>query len=150
KVPEGLYIMTPISFPLYGSSLGRTINRWLLQVQLRLVAHLCDLRKPVIWVAIPSAADIVQALKPELLLYQVSDKYEANEDSALSSKVIRKWDQQLKQQAAVIMYSGRKLFEESQSPHRYFLEQAVDFDHFATEANQTDPEVANIPRPVLG
>lgn len=150
KVPEGLYVMTPISFPLYGSRLGRTINRWLLLVQLRLVALLCGLRNPVIWVAIPSAADIAQALKPELLLYQVSDKYEANEDSALSIDIVRQWDQQLKRQAAVVMYSGRKLFQESESPRRYFLEQAVDFDHFAIEADQTAPEVAKIPRPVLG
>jgi glycosyltransferase involved in cell wall biosynthesis len=150
KVPEGLYVMTPVSFPFYGSSLGRTINRWLLIMQLRLVALLCGFRKPIIWVAIPSAADIVQALKPQLLLYQVSDKYDANEDSALSSEVIRRWDQQLMQQAAVIMYSGRKLFQESDSPRRYFLEQAVDFDHFATLADQTASEVANIPRPVLG
>jgi glycosyltransferase involved in cell wall biosynthesis len=150
RVPEGLYVMTPASFPLYGSSLGRTINRWLLLMQLRLVALLCGFRKPVVWVAIPSAADIVQALKPELLLYQVSDKYEANEDTALSSDVIRRWDQQLKQQAAVVMYSGRKLFQESDSPRRYFLEQAVDFEHFATEGEQTASEVANIPRPVLG
>ena len=150
KVPEGLYVMTPVSFPLYGSSFGRALNRWLLLIQLRLVSLLCGFRKPIVWVAIPSAADIVKALKPRVLLYQVSDKYEANEDSALSSDVIRTWDQQLKQQAAVVMYSGRKLFQESDSPRRYFLEQAVDFDHFASEAGQPASEIANIPRPILG
>ena len=150
KVPEGLYVMTPISFPLYGSSFGRAINRWLLVLQIRLVMLLCGLRNPVIWAAIPPAADIVPSLKSKLLLYHVSDKYEANEDSALSRHVIGQWDEQLKRQAAVVMYSGRKLFEESTSPHRYFLEQAVDFDHFATESESTAPEVVDIPRPVLG
>src|SRR5438132_4062408 len=34
KVPEGLYVLTPICVPLYGSRLGRVLNRWLLFAQL--------------------------------------------------------------------------------------------------------------------
>jgi glycosyltransferase involved in cell wall biosynthesis len=150
KVPEGLYVLTPISVPLYGSRAGRTLNRWLLLIQLHLIMLFLGMRKPVVWVAIPTAADLVDSLSAKLILYQVSDKYEANEDSALSAKIIREMDQQLKQRAAVVMYSGRKLFEESDLPHRCFLEQAVDFDHFAAEASDTAAEVADIPRPVLG
>jgi len=103
-----------------------------------------------VWAAIPTAADLVDSLGAKLILYQVSDKYEANEDSALSAKTIREMDRHLKERAAVVMYSGRKLFEESDVAHRYFLEQAVDFDRFATEAPETAAEVANIPKPVLG
>src|ERR1700730_9083753 len=79
KVPDGLYVMTPISLPLYGSRVGRAINRWLLLFQLRLVMLFLRLRKPVLWVAIPTAADLVDALGAKLVLYHVSDKYDANE-----------------------------------------------------------------------
>jgi glycosyltransferase involved in cell wall biosynthesis len=150
KVPEGLYVLTPISVPLYGSRLGRTLNQWLLIAQLHLIMLFLGMRKPVVWVAIPTAADLVDSLGAKLILYQVSDKYEANEDSALSAKIIREMDQHLTRRAAVVMYSGRKLFEESEVPHRYFLEQAVDFERFASEASETAEEVAGIPRPVLG
>ena len=150
KVPEGLYVLTPISVPLYGSRLGRVLNRWLLLAQLHLVMLFLHMRKPVVWVAIPTAADLIDSLGAKLILYQVSDKYEANEDSALSAKIIREMDQYLKQRAAVVMYSGRKLFEESDLPHRYFMEQAVDFEHFAAASPDTAPEVADIPHPVLG
>jgi glycosyltransferase involved in cell wall biosynthesis len=150
KVPEGLYVLTPISVPLYGSRWGRALNRWLLLVQLHLIMLFLGMRKPVVWVAIPTAADLVDSLGAKLILYQVSDKYDANEDSALSANIIREMDQHLTHRAAVVMYSGRKLFEESNLPHRYFLEQAVDFDHFATEAPDTAAEVTDIPRPVLG
>ena len=68
RVPEGLYVMTPICVPLYGWSFARLINRWLLAVQIRLVMLLCGMRKPILWVAIPSAADVVDALGPKLLL----------------------------------------------------------------------------------
>jgi glycosyltransferase involved in cell wall biosynthesis len=150
KVPEGLYVMTPVSFPFYGSRAGRVINRILLQLQLGLAMWICRMNDPIVWVAIPSAADIVERLKSKLVLYQVSDKYDANEDSALSAKVISGLDRRLKDKAALVLYSGRKLYQEADVPHRYFLEQAVDFDHFASELATPAPELAKVPDPILG
>src|ERR1700730_16005828 len=71
KVPEGLWVMTPINLPLYGSRMGRALNRLLLILQLRLVMFVLNLRDPIIWVAIPRAADIVGSLGSKLLVYQV-------------------------------------------------------------------------------
>src|SRR5229473_1614638 len=150
KVPEGLWVMTPINVPLYGSPVARALNRLLLILQLRLVMLILNLRDPLVWVAIPTAADIVSALGAKLLVYQVSDKYDFNEDSALSRTVIRDMDARLKRDAAVVMYSGRKLFEEAEPRHRYFLEQAVDYERFANLPPETPPDIAAIPRPVLG
>jgi glycosyltransferase involved in cell wall biosynthesis len=150
KVPEGLWVLTPISVPLYGSRIVRLLNRLLLILQLRLVMLVLSLRNPIIWAANPTAADIVSSLGGSLLVYQVSDKYDFNEDSALSRAVIRDMDASLKQQAAVVMFSGRKLYEEAEARHRYFLEQAVDYERFANLPSETPPDIAQIPRPVLG
>jgi glycosyltransferase involved in cell wall biosynthesis len=150
KAPEGLWVMTPINVPFYGSPAIRALNRLLLIVQLRFVMMLLNLRNPIVWVAIPTAADIVGSLGAKLLAYQVSDKYDFNEDSALSRSVIRDMDARLKQKAAVVMYSGRKLYEEAEPRHRYFLEQAVDFERFANLPPGTPEDIAAIPRPVLG
>jgi glycosyltransferase involved in cell wall biosynthesis len=150
KAPEGLWVMTPINLPLYGVRLARRLNCLLLVIQVRLAMLLIGIRKPVLWIAIPPAADLVGHLGEQMLLYQVSDKYEANEDSALSAEIIRSFDRKLKQSADVVMFSGRKLFQESREPNRYYLEQAVDFEHFATEARDAAPEITNIPRPILG
>jgi glycosyltransferase involved in cell wall biosynthesis len=149
-VPEGLYVMTPIILPFFGSPTVRAINRLALMLQMRLAFLLTGIRQPIVWVASPSAVDIAERLDAKLLLYQVSDKYDANEDSALARDVIRSFDNRLKKAADVVMYSGRKLFEESDLPHRYFLEQAVDFEHFAGEAPITAADIADIPHPVLG
>jgi glycosyltransferase involved in cell wall biosynthesis len=150
KVPEGLWVMTPINVPLYGSPVARALNRLLLILQLRLVMLILNLRDPIVWVAIPTAADIASSLGAKLLVYQVSDKYDFNEDSALSRDVIRDMDACLKQRAVVVMYSGRKLYEEAETRHRYFLEQAVDYERFANLPPETPPDIAAIPRPVLG
>src|SRR5260370_17246122 len=150
KVPEGLWVMTPINVPLYGSPVARALNRLLLALQLRLVMFILNLRHPIVWVAIPTAADVVSSLGAKLLVYQVSYKYDVNEDSALSRGVIRDMDFRLKQRAAVVMYSGRKRYEEAEIRHRYFLEQAVDYERFANLPPETPPDIAAIPRPLLG
>jgi glycosyltransferase involved in cell wall biosynthesis len=151
KAPEGLWVMTPINVPLYGWSVVRALNRLLLVLQIRLVMYFLNLRRPIVWVAIPTAADLVNSLGAKLLVYQVSDKYDVNEDSALSRAVIRDMDSRLKQHAAVVMYSGRKLYEESEVRHRYFLEQAVDYERFANlPGGEAPADIAAIPRPVLG
>src|SRR6266446_4403756 len=150
KAPEGLWVMTAINVPLYGWSVLRALNRLLLVLQLRLVMFFLNLRRPIVWVAIPTAADLVNSLGAKLLVYQVSDKYDVNEDSALSRTVIREMDSRLKQQAAVVMYSGRKLYEEADVRHRYFLEQAVDYERFANLPPEAPADIASIPRPVLG
>jgi glycosyltransferase involved in cell wall biosynthesis len=150
KVPEGLWVMTPVNLPFYGSSVGRWLNRVLLVTQLRLAMLLLGISRPILWVAIPTAAEMAGRLGEKLLLYQVSDKYDANQDSALSAQVIRNYDRQLKDAAGVVLYSGRKLFSEAKEPHRYFLEQAVDFEHFSNLEVALAPELAGIPHPILG
>ncbi len=150
KVPEGLWVMTPVNLPLYGSKIGRWLNRVLLVVQLRLAMLLLRISRPILWIAIPTAAEMAGRLGEKLLLYQVSDKYDANEDSALSAQVIRGYDRRLKDAADVVLYSGRKLFSEATEPHRFFLEQAVDFEHFSQLQGEPAPELAGIPHPILG
>lgn len=150
RAPEGLWVMTPISFPLYSWAFARRLNRTLLRLQFKCVQLFPGFRDPIVWVAVPSAAEIIDCIPAQLLIYQVSDKYDANQDSVTSATLIRQWDGLLKRKAAVVMYSGRKLFEESSEPHRYFLEQAVDFDHFANTSAEPAPDILRIPRPILG
>jgi glycosyltransferase involved in cell wall biosynthesis len=150
KVPEGLYVMTPVALPFFGNAAVRAINQLILTLQIRLAMVLIGISNPVVWVAMPSAAGVAQCLNAKLLLYQVSDKFEAMEDNAMPQRVVRLLDEQLKQLADVVMYSGRKLFGESNIPHRYFLEQAVDFDHFAEPSPSSAADIASIPRPILG
>ncbi len=150
KAPEGPYVMSPLVLPFYGSSLVRAFNQIFLTAQIRLAMFMVGIRQPILWIAIPSAVDISRRLNAKLLLYQVSDKYDANEDSALSRDVIRSMDNRLKEMAAVVMYSGRKLFEESDLPNRYFLEQAVDYDHFASLEKAIPIDIPALSHPVLG
>src|ERR1044071_6163721 len=79
RSPEGIWVVTPIVTPFFSSAWGRALNKWLLIIQLRLLMLLLGFRNPLLWIAIPTASDMVGRLSESLLIYQVSDKYEANE-----------------------------------------------------------------------
>ncbi len=156
RTPEGIIVVTPIVTPFFGSSLGRAVNRVLLVVQIRLLMLLFGFGRTVLWIAIPTARDVVGWLKEDVLVYQVSDKYEANSmDHATKSNLIRELHEGLLDKADIVYYSGKKLFEEA-TGHReksLMLEQAVDFEHFAstTATSHVEPDdIAAIPRPCIG
>lgn len=156
RTPEGIVVVTPIVTPFFGSAWGRALNRVLLIVQIRLLMLLYGFGRTVLWVAIPTAKDVVGHLREDVLVYQVSDKYDANHmDHATKGDLIRSMHDELLERADIVYYSGRKLFEEA-TAHReksHMLEQAVDFEHFAstTAAEHTPPpDIASIPRPCLG
>jgi glycosyltransferase involved in cell wall biosynthesis len=151
KVPEGLWVMTPIALPFFGTAWVRRLNRILLNFQIRIAMAICRMGRPIVWVAVPSAADAAESLRPKAVIYQVSDKYDSNEDSPISRDVIRELHSRLVKMSGAVLYSGRKLFEEAADvPHRVYLQQGVDYDHFATVAKETAPEITDIPHPVLG
>jgi len=76
-------------------------------------------------------------------------------DHATKQGLIRSLHEELLDSADLVYYSGRKLFEEATN-HReksHLLEQAVDFEHFASTTareHAVPDDIAAIPRPVLG
>ena len=77
-----------------------------------------DMRRPILWIAIPTAREVVGRLGERALIYQVSDKYDANQmDHATASDVIAEMHEDLLERADLVYYSGRKLFEEETAKH---------------------------------
>lgn len=160
RADDGIIVVTPFVTPFYSNRFGRALNKFLLVAQFKLLSVAFDLRNPVLWIAIPTAREIVGQLDESALIYQVSDKYDANQmDHATSGNLIAEMHQELLQKAALIYYSGRKLFEEDTAANTCIrhkaklLEQAVDFEHFAsaTAKDWQEPEdLAAIPHPRLG
>jgi glycosyltransferase involved in cell wall biosynthesis len=157
---EGIIVVSPPVLPFYSSRWSRAINRWLLVAQIKLLMVAYDLRRPILWIAIPTARGVVGHLGERAFIYQVSDKYDANQmDHATRSGVIAEMHSDLLERADLVYYSGRKLFEEERAKHpeivekAKLLEQAVDYDLFASATAQpwTQPDdIAPVPHPRLG
>jgi glycosyltransferase involved in cell wall biosynthesis len=121
-----------------------------------MLARRRGLVRPVLWVAIPTAAEMIGRLDESLVVYQVSDKYDENSmDHATDPAAIRRLHEHAIDRADIILYSGRKLLEEAERGRErsHLLEQAVDFEHWARAGSgelEVAAEVARIPRPRLG
>ena len=154
--PEGITVVSPAALPFFGSRAARAANRHMLRAQVGALARSRGLSDPILWLAIPTAVEMVGSLKESLVVYQVSDKYDANTmDHATDPKTIRRLHERALDAADVVLYSGRKLLAEATRGRErsYLLEQAVDFDHWARVGSgelEVAAEVARIPRPRIG
>ncbi|HUQ30796.1 MAG TPA: glycosyltransferase [Pyrinomonadaceae bacterium] len=154
--PEGITVVSPAALPFFGSRASRAANRHLLSAQVNALARSRGLSKPILWIAIPTAVEMIGRMNESLVIYQVSDKYDANTmDHATDPQTIRRLHERALSAADLIFYSGRKLLAEATSARErsHLLEQAVDFDHWAkvgsVELTVAD-EVAKIARPRIG
>jgi glycosyltransferase involved in cell wall biosynthesis len=156
ETEEGITVVSPASLPFFGSTTSRSVNRRLIGAQIRKLAESRGLTKPILWIAIPTAAEMIGELDESAVVYHVSDKYDANTmDHATDPALISKLHNHAIDAADIILYSGRKLLEEASrgTSRSYLLEQAVDFEHWASVGSgalTTAPEIARISSPRLG
>ena len=154
--PEGVTVVSPAVIPFFGSRAARAANRKLLAIQIGRLARLGGISRPILWIAIPTAADMIGQFDEQLVIYQVSDKYDANlMDHATELRTITRLHERAIDNADLVLYSGQKLLAEADRGRErsFLLEQAVDFDHWAQVGSgnlEVAEAVARIPRPRLG
>ena len=153
---EGITVVSPAVLPFFGSSAATAANRRLLTAQIARLAKRRGLSKPILWIAIPTAIEVVGRLNESLVIYHVSDKYDANTmDHATDPALIRALHERAIDSADLVFYSSRKLLAEATRGNEksYLLEQAVDFDHWAAINNghlKVADEIQAIPHSRLG
>ena len=154
--PEGVTVVSPAVIPFFGSRAARAANRRLLAQQIGRLARQKGMRRPILWIAIPTAAELIGQFDESLVIYQVSDKYDANMmDHATDAATIKRFHERAVDNADIIFYSGQKLLAEAERGRErsFLLEQAVDFEHWSQVGSgklDIADEVARIPRPRLG
>src|ERR1051325_9453872 len=57
--PEGITVVSPAALPFFGSRAARAVNRSLLAAQVGWLARRRGLSRPILWVAIPTAAAMI-------------------------------------------------------------------------------------------
>jgi glycosyltransferase involved in cell wall biosynthesis len=154
QTEEGITVVSPASLPFFGTAAARSINRRMIGMQIKKLARSRGLSKPILWIAIPTAAEMIGAFDESAIVYQVSDKYDANTmDHATDPALIRRLHEQAIDAADIVFYSGRKLFNEATRgrDHSYLLEQGVDYQRWSNiNLVAVASEVEKIPHPRLG
>ena len=151
---EGITVVSPAVVPFFGSRTAVATNRRLLTAQISSLAKRRGLTRPILWIAIPTAIEVAGRLNESLVIYHVSDKYDANTmDHATDPKLIRALHERAIEAADLVFYSSRKLLAEAEHGREksHLLEQAVDFDRWSTIGETPLAEiVARIPQPRIG
>ena len=156
RTSEGITVVSPATLPFFASRTARRMNRRLLQSQIQRLVRRNGLSKPILWIAIPTAAEMIGCFDESIVIYHVSDKYEANTmDHGTDPALIRQLHERAIDAADLVFYSSRKLFKEAERGRErsYLLEQAVDFDHWSRVGSgelEVAAEIARVPRPRLG
>jgi len=151
---EGITVVSPAVVPFFGSRAAVATNRKLLTLQISSLAKRRGLSRPILWIAIPTAIEVAGLLDESLVIYHVSDKYDANTmDHATDPALIRALHERAIDAADLIFYSSRKLLAEAEHGREksHLLEQAVDFERWSriNEVRVTEA-IQQIPRPRIG
>jgi len=113
-----------------------------------------QLRRPLLWVACPTAFEVVQYIRGDsFLVYQRTDKYE--EYSEQSREYILAADRWLTEHADLILYASRALYEEEQHRNRpsLLVSHGVEVERFdPAKARQagTPADLTHIKGPIVG
>ena len=154
QTDEGITVVSPASLPFFGTAAARAMNREMVGVQIRKLAKRRGLTKPILWIAIPTAAEMIGEFDESAVVYHVSDKYDANTmDHATDPALIRRLHEHAIEAADLVFYSGRKLFDEATRgrDHSFLLEQGVDFERWSkVRSLSVAPQMESIPRPRIG
>jgi glycosyltransferase involved in cell wall biosynthesis len=153
---EGITVVSPAIVPFFGNRAAAAANQRLLTVQIASLAKRRGLSRPILWIAIPTAVSVVGRMRESLVIYHVSDKYDANTmDHATDPALILELHNRAIETADLVFYSSRKLLAEADRGQEksHLLEQAVDFDHWSTVSNgdlHVPAEIEGIPHPRIG
>lgn len=137
------------------------LSRTLLPMQVTRAARKLGIHRPLVWVACPPAARAVDATHAVGIVYQRTDRFE--EFKGVDPAEIGGFDRALKERADLTLYCSHLLMgeEEGQCRHAAFVDHGVDYDIFASAANDAPgttgnasagvpADVASIPRPRVG
>ncbi len=152
---DGWYIFSPISLPLGLGALdaaGAGMAAW----QLRMVFRWLGIRRPVLWVCHPRAAELIDGIDHAALVYNYSDKFVSFREID-DRESVQRLDEQLVHRSTHIICNLLHTYEELHATgHGYkafYIPHSVDFDRFnALVDSVVDPpaDMAGIPGPIIG
>ena len=150
----GFHVASPFSVPLWSRPSIAKLNVLSLRMQIHSAVRSVGLKNPLIWIACPTAYEIVQCMRQEFfLVYQRTDRYE--EYSEQTRSYIEAADRWLAMRADLILYASTALYEEesARKPKSLLVSHGVEVAHFdRTKALRDGPpqDMVNLKRPIVG
>ncbi len=153
EVEPNLFVLNPLAIPAYGKPWIRKLNQRLLRFQVRRAMSRLRFRRTINWVFNPAASVIAGALGEDLVIYHCVDEYTAF--SGVPSQSLADLERQLLERSDLVIVSADLLYQSKiqVNPRTVLVRHGVDYDHFSKALDPSvavAPEVAKLPRPVIG
>ncbi|NQU17438.1 MAG: glycosyltransferase [Candidatus Saganbacteria bacterium] len=156
KTDQGFYVAAPLVIPYHGNNIVDFINKYLLIIQLKIYQYILNLKKPILWICIPTAASIAGKLDEKLLLFHIFDKWDQvpELDSGMR-KYIRKQMDILAKKSDLCLTISNIIVEENKhlNSNIHFIDHGVDYEHFGRtllEETKIPDDIKNISGPIVG
>jgi hypothetical protein len=150
---SGMYVMSPVTLPLWGNKLGRLFNTYSILLQLKLAMFFLRINDPVYYIGCPPALEIVKKLgQKRFMIYERTDLFE--EMQGVDKPYIHYLDEELVRLSDLVLYVDVIMYNEGvkKKPNSLLTGHGVDYSLFA-HADKSDyvpADIANIPRPIIG
>lgn len=152
RIDSNVYLYSPLILPFHRYPLIRRLNRVLLALSLNWACRRVGFREPLIWMAVPHYASIVDSVRARGIVYYCVDEYASlpNTDREATLNM----EAHILSKADVVFVISEKLLESKRhlNPNTYLSLHGVETAHFqaATEKRPIPEDIASLPRPVAG
>ncbi|MBT8485800.1 MAG: glycosyltransferase [Phycisphaerales bacterium] len=146
-IRDGFWVYSPVVLP---GPLGLALTRGRLAASVRRTARRLGIKRPLVWVACPTAAGVVETLDPAAIVYQRTDRYE--QFPGVDREQVRGCDALLKQISDVTVFCSAAVHAEEAASCRQALlvDHGVDLDRFAIPVTNPPTTLERLPRPRIG
>lgn len=111
-------------------------------------------RRRVLWIYDPRGAAAIGAFGEDLVVYDCVDDYAEQASTPRARRFVSQLDKEVAGRADLVFATTERLYERHKRARSgvHLVPNAGDFDHFRPAAEQSfaDPELAKLPRPILG
>ncbi len=149
---EAVTLLSPLLLPIPQSRLARWVNAQRLNACIRSALRRLPPRPLQLWLFTPDAPDLIPRLAPDQTIYYCVDDFAAF--SGYDAQLVDRLERRTVAASDVVLATSEPLVEKMRRcgarPH--FIPHGVDVDHFghALAAGPTPPELADLPRPIIG
>jgi glycosyltransferase involved in cell wall biosynthesis len=152
QVAENIHVFSPLVIPFHGSRAARAFNRWFYAWCLRRACRQLHFHRPLVLTFVPSSADVVDAVDPQLVIYYCVDEY--SQFSGANKEAILAMERKLIEKSGLVIVSAGRLLESKRryNPSTHLITHGVDVLHFrkACYANTEIPPDCPKGRPLIG
>lgn len=147
-----LRVRTLFQIPLHRFGIVRLLNKWLTWLTIRWLMFREGVRQPIAWHMIPHLAGVAGTLQENKLVYYCIDDYCAL--PGVNMQAVQDMDRKIASRADLVFVASETLLPAKRqiNSHTHLSPHGVDVDHFASarDPGPIPPDVAEIPRPIVG